>query len=118
MSTIQECEENARYCRQTGNIEGEATWLGALAARYRDSYNGSKALEYFNQSLRLWERAGNNRAVANTYSAISLTYADVLHDLTRAIEYARRAVSQAVDETNRSIYQNELDNLLRKQKGG
>jgi tetratricopeptide (TPR) repeat protein len=113
--TLQECEENVSYCRRNGNTEGEAIWLVALGARYRDAGNGSKALECYNQALEIYHRLGNNNSVANTYDGIALTYEAVLGDLPRAIEYQKRAISLA-DGENKGIYEQQLQRMLDRQR--
>lgn len=116
MLTIEECEDNVRTCRRAGNVEGEAIWLGAVAARHRDSHNGSKALETYGQALRLWERLENQRNIGSTYHSIALVYEDVLHDLPRAIEYCRRAIALTTGE-NKTSYEWDLQLMLKKQAG-
>jgi tetratricopeptide (TPR) repeat protein len=111
--TIQECEENVSYCRRNGNSEGEAIWLVATGARYRDAGNSSKALECYNLAVEIYHRLGNNNGVANTYDGIALTYDAVLGDLPRAIEYQKRAISLSSGE-NKRTYEQQLQRLLDK----
>lgn len=111
MPTLEECEENVRYCRRNGNVEGEAIWLGAAAARYRDSSNGPKALEYFGEALRLWQGVGKQSNVANTYNAIALVYEDVLNDLPAAIDYCKLAISLATGAA-KADYERDLRMML------
>jgi len=77
--------------------KGEATALKNIALGYRKQGKNLEALEYYNQSLKVFEQIKDNAGVANLYSNIGVVYysqgddAKALENYLKSLEFAELA---------------------------
>lgn len=74
--------------RELGEREGEAVALNNIAMIYKDKGDYDKALEYFQQALKLSE---DDEQRATAYNNIAIIYSDK-GDYNKAIEYLQKAI--------------------------
>lgn len=106
-------EETLATARRQGNRKAEASALGALGNLYAGQRDYSRAIEYHNQAMQIYESTGDSQGIALSSYNLAGIYEMGLGDLRTAIKYFEKAVMHA-SGTEKDRYSNMLAYLRQK----
>ncbi len=91
IKTIGEYEELAEYYQSVDNIQQAIFYLNRIAFIYWENGSLNEAINYFLQSVPLYEKKGNLEDLKIIYSNIALIYTD-LEQLDKALEFFMKSL--------------------------
>jgi tetratricopeptide (TPR) repeat protein len=94
----------------TAARRAEGTQLGNLGIAHRQQGEGQRAIEYYQQALRIAQEIGDRRGKGNQFGNLGVAYAD-LGKVQRAIDYYEQALAVAREIGDRLAEGNSLGNL-------
>jgi len=99
--------------RSQGNRSAEASALGSLGNLYAGQRDYSRAIEYHNQAMQIYESTGDSQGIALSSYNLAGIYEMGLGDLRTAIKHFEKAVMY-VSGAEKDRYSKMLEYLRQK----
>jgi tetratricopeptide (TPR) repeat protein len=107
---IEYYEQALKIARETGDRQGEGTWLGNLGNAHNDMGELKKAIEYYEQALKITREIGGRQGEGTALGNLGNAY-NSLGDAKKAIDYFEQALKIAREIGDRRAEGTDLGNI-------